>query len=76
MCGFGGKDGRKKKGHYPYFQKAQSLVPKAKHKMLCFFFFFLSQQVMFSIMKIPNVRFFSSPSNNVKWANSSESDFF
>lgn len=40
MCGFGGKDGRKKKGHYPYFQKAQSLVPKAKHKMLCFFFFF------------------------------------
>lgn len=39
MCGFREKDGRKKKGHYPYFQKAQSLVPKAKHKMLWFFFF-------------------------------------
>lgn len=28
--------------------------------------FFLSQQVMFAIMKIPNVRFSSSPSNNIK----------
>lgn len=72
---FGGKGWEKEKGHQPYFQRAQSLVPEAKHKML-WFFFFLSQQVMFSIMKIPNVRFFSSPSNHVKWTNSSESDFF
>ena len=28
----------KEKGHHPYFQRAQSLVPEAKHKMLCFFF--------------------------------------
>lgn len=38
--------------------------------------FFLSQQVMFSIMKIPNARFFSSPSNNIKAANSPKSEYF
>lgn len=70
---FWGKDGRKRKGHNPYFQRAQAwyLWPNTQ---CCDFFW--SQQVMFSIMKIPNVKFLSSPSNNEKWANSSESDFF
>lgn len=38
MCGLGEKDGKKRKGHNLYFQRAQSLVPKAKHTMLWFFF--------------------------------------
>ena len=61
-------------------EKSQSLLSKSQNLILwpstkcCDFF--LSQQVMFSIMKIPNARFFSSPSNNMKAANSPKSEYF
>lgn len=66
------EDASQREASVPTFQKPKS-DPCGQAQSVVIF---LSQQVMFSIMKIPNARFFSSPSNNIKAANSPKSEYF
>lgn len=75
VCGLSGsaKEANKRKVLVLAFQKPKSdTCGQAQNVVI----FFKRQQVMFSIMKIPNVKFFSSPSNNIKAANSPEPEYF
>lgn len=63
VCGFEERMVERKKDTTPIFKELNSGTYGQAQIVVIFF---LSQQVMFSIMKIPNVRFLSSPSNNVK----------